>query len=315
MQIHKYLSVDSGRRFFSTWSLRITPPDQFNDPFEMCPPVEILKESEVLSLASIQKELEPRLARDLIEYGFGKSIAPAFATTLCSCLLGKLSAKEERRLLNQYPQLKLNLSAMRQQLKAGIKLARDQFPMFTKQIESSMHQAMRNTIGALCMSRNGCHPLMWAHYAQEHRGLVIEFDSTAPCFSRKRSANDELGTFREVSYSETRPILDSDSGDDWFVRLALTKASEWTYEDEVRFLLELSSADRIVEKEMKIHLLDIPPSAIRSITVGCRAEPATIEMVKSALANNNATTHISLRQAHVDQKKYELLYVAMHVNN
>jgi hypothetical protein len=314
MQIYKYFSADAGRRFFSTWSLRITPPDQFNDPFEMCPPIEILKESDVFSLATIQKEFETRMARDLIDSGFGKGIAPAFAATLCSCLLGRLNTKEERRLLNQYPQLKPNLSTMQQQLRAGIKSAQDQFPMLMKQFESSMHQTMRNTTGALCMSRNGRHPLMWAHYADEHRGLVIEFDSTAPCFNRKRSATDELGTFRMVSYSDTRPVLDSESGDDWFVRLALTKASEWTYEDEVRFLLELSKADQIVEKEIKIHLLDIPPSAVRSITVGCRAGPATIDMVKLALSNNSAT-HILLRQAHADQRKYELNYVAISANN
>jgi hypothetical protein len=315
MQIYKYFSADAGRRFFSTWSLRITPPDQFNDPFEMCPPIEILRESDVFSLAAMQKEFETHMARDLIDSGFGKGIAPEFAATLCGCLLGKLSAKEERRLLNQYPQLKLNISAMRQQLRGGIKLAKDQFPMLVKRFESSMHQTMRNTIGALCMSRNGRHPLMWAHYADEHRGLVIEFDSSAPCFNRRRSDTDELGTFRMVCYSDTRPVLDSESGDDWFVRLALTKASEWTYEDEVRFLLELSKADKIVEKETKIHLLDIPPSAVRSITVGCRARSATIDMVKSALSNNSATTHILLRQAHADQRKYELNYVAIPANN
>jgi hypothetical protein len=28
MQIYKYFSAEAGRRFFSTWALRITPPDQ-----------------------------------------------------------------------------------------------------------------------------------------------------------------------------------------------------------------------------------------------------------------------------------------------
>jgi hypothetical protein len=275
----------------------------------------MLKENDLFSLATIQKEFESRMARDLIDSGFGNGIAPAFASTLCSCLLGTLTNKEERRLLNQYPQLRPNLATMRQQLSAGIKSAKDQLPMFMKKFESSMHQTMRDTIGALCMSRNGRHPLMWAHYADEHRGVVIEFDSTAPCFNRKRSVTDELGTFRMVSYSETRPVLDDKSGDDWFVRLALTKASEWTYEEEVRFLLELSKADQVVEKEIKIHLLAIPPSAVCSITFGCRAGPATIDMIKSALSNNSATTHILLQQAHADQRKYELNYAVISPND
>lgn len=314
MKIYKYFSAEAGRRFLSTWLLRITPPDEFNDPFEMCPPIEILRESEVFSPDVLQKEFETRMARDLIESGFGTSIAPAFATTLCSLLIGNLSAKDERRLFNQYPQLKYNISEMRQRLKLGIKLAREQFPVFVKQFESSMHQATRKTIGALCMTRNSAHPLMWAHYADEHRGLVVEFDSIAPCFNRKRSVTDELGSFRPVSYSDVRPILDSNSADDWFVRLALSKGSEWAYEDEVRFLLELSKADKIIEKETKIHLLVIPPIAVCSVTIGCRAALETASMVKSVFSNDGATSHISLYKAQADQRKYKLNYVTLDSN-
>jgi len=36
--------------------------------------------------------------------------------------------------------------------------------------------------GVVCFSAADTHPLMWAHYAAQHFGLMVEFDATAPLF-------------------------------------------------------------------------------------------------------------------------------------
>jgi len=311
MSVYKYFSIESAHRFLSTWALRITPPDQFNDPFEMCPPIQIIKEEDIFSPDILREEFR-RMVRDLLPGEEQNSTVSSFANTFCACLLDKLNAKEERRFLNKYPQLKSQLPALRNHLKMIVEQGRKEFPMLTERLESTMHKSIRDLMGALCMSLNGRHPLMWAHYAQEHRGLVIEFDEAAPCFNRRHSDNDELGSFRKVLYSATRPVLDSDAGDDWFKRLALTKAIEWAYEEEVRFLGMLSTADRMVGEG--IHLLNIPPSALRSITLGCRADNTTANMVKKTLGENHAASHIALFRAEVDQKNFALNYVALDVD-
>jgi hypothetical protein len=113
----------------------------------------------------------------------------------------------------------------RQQLAAVLQHLRDDFPAICGTIERSLHETIPQTIGALCMTRNGCHPLMWAHYADEHRGAVIEFDATASCFARQGFA-EGVGSFVDVHYATARPTLNKESEDQWLRVLALTKAND-----------------------------------------------------------------------------------------
>ena len=159
------------------------------------------------------------------------------------------------------------------------------------------------------MSLNGKHPLMWAHYAQEHRGLVIEFDENAPCFNRRRNSTDELGAFRPVRYSATRPFITGDASAEWFEHLALTKALEWAYEEEVRFLLDVSCADRKVNDN--IALIDVPASAVQSVTFGCRATSEFIETVTKQLQRLGSASHVDLFLAEVDNRHFALNYMPM----
>lgn len=308
MSIYKYFSAEAGARFFSTWALRITPPDQFNDPFEMCPPIEVIRESEIFSAETLRYEMASRLARDLSSNAKDLSKVQQVADLVCGCMAGTLDPKVEQKFLRENPNFKQHLPAIRQQFEIAVSAARTQFPGMMQRIEKEIHQTVRDTIGVLCMSLNGRHPLMWAHYAQEHRGLVIEFDENAKCFNRRRSSTDEFGMFRPVSYSSARPVITADAGAEWFKQLALTKALEWKYEEEVRFLLEISSADRKVGDN--IALIEVPASAVRSVTFGCRATPEFVEIIRQLLLKPGNASHVSLLFAEVDNRHFALNYVS-----
>jgi hypothetical protein len=68
---------------------------------------------------------------------------------------------------------------------------------------------------------------MWAHYADNHTGFVIEFDAEHDYFHQKRSESDELGYLRKVTYSIDRPnvVLTKVTSTEMF----LTKSKEWEY--------------------------------------------------------------------------------------
>ena len=77
--------------------------------------------------------------------------------------------------------------------------------------------------------------LMWAHYADGHRGFCLEFDTTRPPFSKAL----------KVAYRSTLPKLnfvrlvtdDSAQADQHYLEsMFLTKASCWEYEREWRVL-------------------------------------------------------------------------------
>lgn len=311
MPLFKYFAPQATLRFLNTWDVRLTPPNQFNDPFEMIPPVDLLVESEIFSPDSLRREFAKRIAIDMNgKFGENSQLATLFA----SSLLGELSAGAERHFLRMLPktsreQVKVDLPIMRAQLQAGLIQAREMLPTFAAKVERSVHNTVQEKIGAFCLTENGIHPLMWAHYADEHRGAVIEFDEQSSCFNRRRSATDELGSLRKVRYSKVRPVLNGDSGDNWFQVLALTKAIEWEYEQEVRLLLELSAADSVVREN--IHLLHVPPRDVRSVTLGCRASEELLKQVTILLMGNSLTSHVKIRKAEIDQKSFVLNYVPL----
>lgn len=74
-------------------------------------------------------------------------------------------------------------------------------PLISRQI----YQTVNENLGALCLTEEPTNLLMWAHYADHHRGTVIEFDSGHDFFDRKRGPNDDLRHFRKIAYTQTRP--------------------------------------------------------------------------------------------------------------
>lgn len=87
----------------------------------------------------------------------------------------------------------------------------------------------REQRGVACFAERNDDLLMWAHYADGHRGFCLEFDFT----------DDEFRNFRKVAYRSSAPILrvpqlllESDA--DLFEAFLLTKHTTWSYEREWR---------------------------------------------------------------------------------
>ncbi|MGB0085712.1 MAG: DUF2971 domain-containing protein [Rhodomicrobiaceae bacterium] len=53
-------------------------------------------------------------------------------------------------------------------------------------IELNCLGLLKEAIGVLSMTLNPLNPLMWSHYAEEHRGIVIGYDITDPIFGPQR---------------------------------------------------------------------------------------------------------------------------------
>ena len=54
-----------------------------------------------------------------------------------------------------------------------------------------------------------------------------------------------------------------------------TKAQDWQYEQEVRFIYDLSQHSTTVNLRKGTHFIAIPTDALREIIVGFRAAPTT----------------------------------------
>jgi len=155
-------------------------------------------------------------------------------------------------------------------------------------------------LGIISFAEDYSNPLMWAHYADEHRGLVVEFDFNEPFFMGSiyclngrlsRFGKNYLGDVFEfpekVDYRREMPdfsraeLSAPDSMDEFhwkkFNRAILfTKSNDWIYEKEQRAVVRLKDADSVIckdnehvreecEKDPTIQLLELEGERIQVV--------------------------------------------------
>ncbi|UPR31675.1 DUF2971 domain-containing protein [Vibrio crassostreae] len=119
---------------------------------------------------------------------------------------------------------------------------------FFEQAERFSSDGNFNEVGVISFTENYNNLLMWSHYANEHKGIVIEFDCEKLnyYFNYKLSMSD---TIERVLYNRERfsPLQSEICVKD----LLLTKSDDWIYEKEHRILPKLRMADYVrVDKQI-----------------------------------------------------------------
>ncbi|EIV8503604.1 DUF2971 domain-containing protein [Vibrio parahaemolyticus] len=124
--------------------------------------------------------------------------------------------------------------------------------------------------GIISLTEDPYNLLMWSHYADEHKGVVVGYDEldtmilvSGDCLSKYEPATSMP---LPVRYTRQRP---DDKIDDeyiyeiaeksFFQQIALVKSDDWIYEKEHRILLPLSQAD------VAILRADVPQSIVESV--------------------------------------------------
>jgi hypothetical protein len=265
--------------------IRFTQPSALNDPFELQPlfemiiPEEEFEESATPPFEMIEEEIRRKY----------HALAPAQQEQLPSLatiieLVKANPAIIEGLLANVVPALR--------------RFASD----FTPRLREMIADALAKNVGILSLSENPLHPLLWAHYAQSHKGFAIEFDSHHPYFDRRRSETDELYHLRRVRYidrrADGRALRDLD-GDDVLV----TKGSSWSYEAEWRILAHLDDAERVLTAaDDTIYLFPFPLEAVSGVVLGARVPQWLREGVEDVLKSSGAQ-HIRVERAVLDTGK------------
>lgn len=169
----------------------------------------------------------------------------------------------------------------------------------------STFEEMRCATGISCLSESDDSLLMWAHYANNHRGMCVEYDLTE--INRQL-----LFTPVPIIYSDERvcyKTLNSDTAETDAVALLIrsltSKSEEWSYEHEWRIIREDSACGGKWDAEKKGALLDmIRPS---SITLGCAAEAEFEKSVKKHCEEEG----IPLYKMQKDTSQYRLNKVVL----
>ena len=153
----------------------------------------------------------------------------------------------------------------------------------TKGLREHLYDMRQGTF-LLSVSKKKRSTVMWAHYADKHKGAIIgiDFDRIFPKYGIKMHA---------VDYSGRRPqinLLHDISTEEWRNTLS-TKSSEWEYEQEFRmiigdvYLMDLEQQGLACLKDFngkKTWFLRLNPESIREVVFGLYTENS----LKSAIA-------------------------------
>ena len=159
---------------------------------------------------------------------------------------------------------------------------------------------LKNTTGVSCLSEMEDSLLMWAHYANHHCGICVEYD----LFEINRTLNF---TAVPVIYSEQKTCLDfldsksmGKGAQQLLIQSLTSKSPEWSYEKEWRIIRDQSACGDSWDADKKGALLDmIRP---RSIILGCAAQPDYQQEIEAYCSTNK----INLYKMEKDPLQYRL---------
>jgi hypothetical protein len=116
---------------------------------------------------------------------------------------------------------------------------------------------------------------LWAYYADDFRGVTLEYDLT----NLSSSPNLKSGKVRYRPVSEAFDIMRDQDPQDLADDILMTKVDDWQHEDEIRILSRRSGRLRI-------------PQGIRSVTLGNRMDVDVQEVIANYCRLRNIMVNV-----------------------
>jgi len=135
------------------------------------------------------------------------------------------------------------------------------------EMEEQIYVGICNRYRVYCLSEKPDSPLMWALYADAHRGVCLEFDGRIAPFTRQSAAT-------KVEYQRVYPTYDVVTVG---YQPLVTKSADWSYEAEWRVIAE-ERAFALGNETFKTDdgFLTLPDGALKSVTIGCLASESSV---------------------------------------
>ena len=257
----KYASPDTVRKILSTQSVRYSSPLAFNDPFDVQSGLHFDFDIDALPGKIIQR---------LSEVAAATEAPPVDPDDVWGQLVLKI---REMYPTHGFPRERWDREATKH------------FEWLTEQIKESQNgyqhhwqKKLLPGVRVFCVSEERDNLLMWAHYAQDHKGAVLELWSLP-------DEDNPLSVARPVQYGAKPPpfFSEQDFLDDivsirkldfnaLYRRYAYCKSDHWSYEREWRIWYPLAEPG----------LYDMTPvraSEFRALYLGCRMQPEVKEEI------------------------------------
>jgi hypothetical protein len=147
-----------------------------------------------------------------------------------------------------------------------------------KQVSEDIAAEMGARYRIYCLTTKPACPLMWAHYADKHKGICLELDVW----------RQDLVSAIKVQYRETYPAFSLDDHND--ISPFYTNSAEWQYEDEYRLIAE-EEANAFSEGTLKTRagFFVFPKGTVKSVIIGALSTETVRQKIRSVVARINLT--------------------------
>lgn len=170
-------------------------------------------------------------------------------------------------------------------------------------------RGFRPSSGIISFSETRSNLLMWSHYSENHKGLVIEFDTS----------NKFYDGLERVRYDNVKPDFVNELDDLFFI-----KSDEWIYEKEFRIIKDLTKHDFYINRtelqkilpaknsamcspnqSPEMYMFLVPRDSIASVVFGCNATKEFKENIISKI-NNNISSSIPIYESILSETHFHL---------
>jgi hypothetical protein len=238
-----------------------TPPKRFNDPFEMSP---------VIAPVTSKRHLMKGVKEAEVQEGDCEELA-------------SLPRKKQRAVQRE----------IREQVIANWL---ENASAYASQMQQDLPDELSAVRGVLCFSSLKSSLLMWAHYANSHRGFVVEYDAEHPEFQK-------LGELEPVRYIPQRPVYDETKDSDF--KIYLIKSPDWAYEKEFRIFRLLRECEKRIINGIDLYFVRLPRSCVQAVYLGSRIAPTICRRISDL---SSSSTSFRLYQAKLHQKEFSLVF-------
>ncbi len=276
--MYKYISDVQIENVLFKNTLRFTQPSQFNDPFECTPVLKGISTRESLS-GYIDENKAIEMAIESIR---NTDVSSKFKSDL-----------ELRKVASDfyYSNKELLFNAT---YKGSEEIAQSS-------VQEGIKSGVNKGIGVLCLTENRCDHLMWAHYANDHKGMLVKFNTDFPFFNQQRSVDDLCYKFDKVEYFQERKeqfLVDLERA-----AILYQKNHCWAYENEWRVARPLVSLNEV---KSGVFVASFDWDIIREIVFGVNCNTETKKHTISHM--RSVAPHVEIREAILSNKQYEIFY-------
>ena len=276
----KYYTAESATKTLLETRLKWSSPKLFNDPFDNQVNLQFEEPTESTAREISDEFLRIISSDELIRDGqFG-------ARTDDVRMLQQIFSKNQRDFSNEEKEY------IRQGFREGMGNLISKESMYNQEIQEILSDRCM-----FCVSETHDNILMWSHYADDHKGAVIEFHA--------QLEDSAFILAQPVRYVSTMPVYTHEMmkerrADELFDMITLTKSKIWEYEKEWRIVATMR------DKSKDYELLRFPPEEIAAVYLGCRI---TDEYKKEIIEiTNNKYENVEIYQARIHEREFTLAF-------